>query len=194
MNLDNNSRTPLSLPAPGQVEHWDDGRWPLADYRTDRALAALHVLSSDSISTLEKHPRRIYNHGKTISIVGQTTAVYLAKTSNYSLSTLPSSFFICTAPENTNSPASSMSPREDSTVMEAGAERSGSISAGDAMCLANVETHVAKDAVKGTESEKSMTLLQGLKTYPQAVAWSMLISTCVSPLCLKGKMERKIAD
>ena len=87
-----------------------------------------------------------------------------------------------------------MSPREDSTVMEAGAERSGSISAGDAMCLANVKTHVAKDAVEGTESEKSMTLLQGLKTYPQAVAWSMLISTCASLLCLKGKMERKIAD
>lgn len=57
--------------------------------------------------------------------------------------------------------------------------RQGSISANDAACLAPVETHVAKGAVKGGESEKSMTLLQGLRTYPKAVAWSVLISTCI---------------
>lgn len=58
-------------------------------------------------------------------------------------------------------------------------ERKGSISVQDAACLAPVETHVARGAVNGAEAEKSMTLLEGLKTYPKAVAWSVLISTCI---------------
>ncbi|KAF2744584.1 sugar transporter [Sporormia fimetaria CBS 119925] len=37
-------------------------------------------------------------------------------------------------------------------------------------------THNAKAA---TEKERSMTLLQGLKLYPKAVGWSVLISTCI---------------
>lgn len=35
------------------------------------------------------------------------------------------------------------------------------------------------DAKLATDKEKSMTLLQGIKLYPKAVAWSMLISTCI---------------
>lgn len=34
-------------------------------------------------------------------------------------------------------------------------------------------------ARNATEKEHKMTLLQGIKTYPKAIAWSMLISTCI---------------
>lgn len=35
------------------------------------------------------------------------------------------------------------------------------------------------DAKTATTSERNMTLLQGIRTYPKAVFWSMLISTCI---------------
>jgi MFS transporter, SP family, general alpha glucoside:H+ symporter len=35
------------------------------------------------------------------------------------------------------------------------------------------------EARKATEKEHSMTLLQGIKLYPKAIAWSVLISTCI---------------
>ncbi|PLB37729.1 putative MFS alpha-glucoside transporter [Aspergillus candidus] len=38
---------------------------------------------------------------------------------------------------------------------------------------------VIENAKAATEKERSMTLLQGIKTYPKAVAWSVLISTCI---------------
>ncbi|KAH6913080.1 maltose permease MAL61 [Coprinopsis sp. MPI-PUGE-AT-0042] len=34
-------------------------------------------------------------------------------------------------------------------------------------------------ARNATEKEHNMTLLEGIKTYPKAIAWSMLISTCI---------------
>lgn len=34
-------------------------------------------------------------------------------------------------------------------------------------------------AKSATEKEQKMTLLQGIKTYPKAILWSMLISTCI---------------
>lgn len=34
-------------------------------------------------------------------------------------------------------------------------------------------------AKNATDKEHNMTLLQGIKTYPKAIAWSMLISTCI---------------
>jgi len=34
-------------------------------------------------------------------------------------------------------------------------------------------------AKAATDKEQSMTLLQGIKLYPKAIAWSMLISTCI---------------
>lgn len=40
----------------------------------------------------------------------------------------------------------------------------------------NEVIHNAKNA---TEKEHSMTLWQGLKLYPKAVGWSVLISTCI---------------
>lgn len=34
-------------------------------------------------------------------------------------------------------------------------------------------------AKAATDNERSMTLLQGIKLYPKAVGWSMLLSTCI---------------
>lgn len=42
-----------------------------------------------------------------------------------------------------------------------------------------VPTAVAQDAAKATEAEVSMTLLQGLKLYPKAIGWSVLLSTAI---------------
>jgi SP family general alpha glucoside:H+ symporter-like MFS transporter len=35
------------------------------------------------------------------------------------------------------------------------------------------------EAKAATDKERSMTLLQGIKLYPKAVGWSMLLSTCI---------------
>lgn len=39
------------------------------------------------------------------------------------------------------------------------------------------------DAKTASDSEHNMTLLQGIKLYPKAVFWSLLISTCI---CMEG--------
>jgi SP family general alpha glucoside:H+ symporter-like MFS transporter len=39
---------------------------------------------------------------------------------------------------------------------------------------------VLNDARHATEKEHNMTLLQGIKLYPKAVGWSVLISTCIA--------------
>lgn len=49
-------------------------------------------------------------------------------------------------------------------------ERQNSVSMGKA-------TNNAKSAA---EAEHKMTLLQGIRTYPKAIAWSVLISTCIA--------------
>lgn len=38
---------------------------------------------------------------------------------------------------------------------------------------------VIRNAKNATDAEHKMTLLQGIKLYPKAIAWSMLISTCI---------------
>ena len=38
---------------------------------------------------------------------------------------------------------------------------------------------ITDHAAKATQAEHNMTLLEGLKTYPKAVGWSVLISTAV---------------
>lgn len=40
-------------------------------------------------------------------------------------------------------------------------------------------TKVIHNAKAATEKEQSMTLLQGIRLYPKAVLWSVLISTCI---------------
>lgn len=42
---------------------------------------------------------------------------------------------------------------------------------------------VVQNARAATENEQKMTLLQGIKLYPKAVGWSVLISTCI---CMEG--------
>jgi SP family general alpha glucoside:H+ symporter-like MFS transporter len=39
---------------------------------------------------------------------------------------------------------------------------------------------IIQNAKAATEKEHSMSLLQGIKLYPKAVAWSVLISTCIA--------------
>lgn len=36
------------------------------------------------------------------------------------------------------------------------------------------------DAKKASDAEQSMTLLQGVRLYPKAIGWSILISTCIA--------------
>lgn len=39
---------------------------------------------------------------------------------------------------------------------------------------------IVQNAKAATDKEQRMTLLQGIKLYPKAVAWSVLISTCIA--------------
>ncbi|KAI7354904.1 sugar porter family MFS transporter [Hortaea werneckii] len=59
------------------------------------------------------------------------------------------------------------------------AARRASVTAADNSHLPEVGLTVANDAAKATQNERSMTLLQGLKTYPKAVGWSVLLSACI---------------
>jgi len=43
--------------------------------------------------------------------------------------------------------------------------------------------NLVQDAKAATEAEQSMTLWQGIKVYPKAIGWSVLISTCI---CMEG--------
>lgn len=38
---------------------------------------------------------------------------------------------------------------------------------------------VIHDAKRASEREKKMTLWEGIKLYPKAIGWSVLISTCI---------------
>jgi len=42
---------------------------------------------------------------------------------------------------------------------------------------------VRQNAKFATDKEQRMTLLQGIRLYPKAVAWSVLISCCI---CMEG--------
>lgn len=57
-----------------------------------------------------------------------------------------------------------------------------------------IKSNVIRDAKKASDSEHKMTLLQGIKLYPKAVAWSLLISTCIAmegyDVCLLSNFYR----
>ncbi|KAK3679185.1 hypothetical protein LTR78_000746 [Recurvomyces mirabilis] len=57
--------------------------------------------------------------------------------------------------------------------------RKNSIAAEDMTHVAAVPTNIAQDAAKAANAETSMTLREGLKLYPCAVAWSVAISACI---------------
>ena len=50
---------------------------------------------------------------------------------------------------------------------------------GSEMCIRD-RTKVIQNAKAATEKEQSMTLMQGIRLYPKAVLWSVLISTCIA--------------
>jgi len=52
-------------------------------------------------------------------------------------------------------------------------------SAGDEIEPNNSKAETMQNAKAATEKEHNMTLLQGIKLYPKAIAWSMLISTLI---------------
>ncbi|KAG9563137.1 sugar porter family MFS transporter, partial [Aureobasidium melanogenum] len=56
--------------------------------------------------------------------------------------------------------------------------RNASITPQDINHLPRVDTNVAAKAARATQSEVPMTLLQAIETYPKAIEWSVLISTC----------------
>jgi SP family general alpha glucoside:H+ symporter-like MFS transporter len=51
--------------------------------------------------------------------------------------------------------------------------------AGDDLEPNNTKAETMQNAKAATEKEHNMTLLQGIKLYPKAIAWSMLISTLI---------------
>jgi hypothetical protein len=69
--------------------------------------------------------------------------------------------------------------RSSSTEGGNDAPRNASVTPLDMNHLARVDTNVAAEAARATQSEVSMTLLQAIKTYPKAIGWSVLISTCI---------------
>lgn len=60
-----------------------------------------------------------------------------------------------------------------------GTHRNNSITAQDGGHLAQVATHVAEEAARATKAEVSMGLIEGIKLYPKAIGWSILLSTCI---------------
>lgn len=63
--------------------------------------------------------------------------------------------------------------------------RNSSIVAVDAeqvrkMSVANPDiAHLSEDAARATKSEQDMTLMEGLRLYPKAVGWSVLLSAAI---------------
>ncbi|CAD0113351.1 unnamed protein product [Aureobasidium uvarum] len=68
------------------------------------------------------------------------------------------------------------------------APRTASITPQDMHHLAKVDTNVAAEAARATQSEVSMTLWQAIKTYPKAIGWSVLISTCFDIVLINSLM------
>jgi len=58
-------------------------------------------------------------------------------------------------------------------------QRHGSVATIASQFRVDVSRHVVRDAAKATASEQSMTLLQGLRLYPKAIGWSVLLSTAI---------------
>jgi SP family general alpha glucoside:H+ symporter-like MFS transporter len=57
---------------------------------------------------------------------------------------------------------------------------------------------LAQDAQEATTKEQQMTLREGLRMYPNAIMWSVIISTCIAmegyDLCLLGNFCESIAE
>ena len=49
----------------------------------------------------------------------------------------------------------------------------------DSGCETSAHKIAISKAQAATEKEHKMTLLEGIRTYPKAIAWSMVISLCI---------------
>lgn len=76
-------------------------------------------------------------------------------------------------------------PRQASVIREKKAEveaagRPLHLSHGDDLNMTESKRQTVLDAKKASDEEQKMTLLQGVRLYPKAIAWSVLISTCIA--------------
>lgn len=55
--------------------------------------------------------------------------------------------------------------------------------AADHLAATKSTNEVIRNAKAATDKEHKMTLLQGIRLYPKAIFWSLLISTCI---CMEG--------
>ena len=51
---------------------------------------------------------------------------------------------------------------------------------GDDLNMTDSRKQTVLDAKKASDEEQKMTLLQGVRLYPKAIAWSVMISTCIA--------------
>ncbi|RMD43810.1 hypothetical protein DV735_g1304, partial [Chaetothyriales sp. CBS 134920] len=81
---------------------------------------------------------------------------------------------------------SAMSTAEESLLP--GRDRGSSPATVDSTAPKRVDSVVTRKAKEASDTEHKMTLVQGLRLYPKAIAWSMLISLCIAmegfDLCL----------
>jgi SP family general alpha glucoside:H+ symporter-like MFS transporter len=49
----------------------------------------------------------------------------------------------------------------------------------DQIARLKAKDRLLQGAKAATENEQNMTLMQGIRLYPKAIAWSILISTCI---------------
>ena len=75
---------------------------------------------------------------------------------------------------------SSMAPSKAQDAIAPAAEDPISSPSPDRPNSTSSMSKMVEDAKAATDKEQSMTLLQGIRTYPKAVAWSVLISTCIA--------------
>jgi SP family general alpha glucoside:H+ symporter-like MFS transporter len=52
--------------------------------------------------------------------------------------------------------------------------------AGDTLAQTETNKETIVNARAATEKEHNMTLMQGIRLYPKAICWSLLISTCIA--------------
>jgi SP family general alpha glucoside:H+ symporter-like MFS transporter len=71
----------------------------------------------------------------------------------------------------------------DAIAKEAGASAPLHFPQKDDLAHTKSMNEVIRNAKSATDKEHKMTLWQGIKLYPKAVAWSVLISTCI---CMEG--------
>lgn len=67
-----------------------------------------------------------------------------------------------------------MSEKRDEDVVDQAPERQS-----EDHNNAKLSNAFVQDAKNASDKEQKMTLLEGVRLYPKAIAWSMLISTCI---------------